>query len=64
VHITTPPQLILNSEALPAGGLYVYVEKPFTLCEDDARKLIALANAKNLKLTAGMMINSATQPDG
>jgi predicted dehydrogenase len=29
------------------------VEKPFTLCESDARKLIALANAKGLRLTAG-----------
>ena len=29
------------------------MEKPFTLYEDDARTLIALANEKGLKITAG-----------
>jgi predicted dehydrogenase len=35
------------------AGCHVYVEKPFTLCEDDARRLLTLASAKGLKLTVG-----------
>lgn len=54
VHITTPPaghfelaRLCLES------GCNVYVEKPFTLYEHEARKLIDLADKKNLKITVG-----------
>ena len=54
VHITTPPEshfdlarLCLNS------GCHVYVEKPFTLNARDAETLVALAEEKGLKLTAG-----------
>jgi len=34
-------------------GCHVYVEKPLALYEEDAQKLIALANEKDLKITAG-----------
>ena len=54
VHITTPPQshFPIAQECLEHGS-HVYVEKPFTLTGDDAAKLIALAERKGLKLTAG-----------
>ena len=54
VHITTPPgshfplaRLCLES------GAHIYVEKPFTINEDEAKSLVALAEAKRLKMTAG-----------
>jgi predicted dehydrogenase len=54
VHITTPPQSHFEIAKLCLRrDCHVYVEKPFTICEDDARKLITLANEKNLKLTVG-----------
>jgi predicted dehydrogenase len=54
VHITTPPQshFSLAKTCLEAGS-HVYVEKPFTLYEEDARKLLAFADARGLKVTAG-----------
>jgi predicted dehydrogenase len=54
VHITTPPDshFRLATQCLEAG-CHVYVEKPFTLCESDARTLIDLAVAKGVKITAG-----------
>jgi predicted dehydrogenase len=54
VHITTPPEshFEIASVCLEAG-CHVYVEKPFTLNEEDARRLIALAAANGLKITAG-----------
>ena len=54
VHITTPPESHFEIARLCLeGGCHVYVEKPFTLHEDEARTLIALAMEKGLKLTAG-----------
>jgi predicted dehydrogenase len=54
IHITTPPQSHFEIAKLCLEwGCHVYVEKPFTLHEDDARRLIDLANEKGLKLTAG-----------
>lgn len=54
VHITTPPSSHFNIAKLCLEqGCHVYVEKPFTVYEDDARKLVALADEKNLKLTVG-----------
>lgn len=54
VHITTPPQSHFDIARLCLqAGCHVYVEKPFTLCEDEARGLIALATENGLKLTAG-----------
>lgn len=54
VHITTPPQshFDLATRCLEAGS-HVYMEKPFTLCYSDAEQLIALAQEKNRKITAG-----------
>jgi predicted dehydrogenase len=54
VHITTPPQghYDIARECLERGA-NVYVEKPFTLNEPDARALVALAEEKGLKLTVG-----------
>src|SRR5580704_11610056 len=54
VHLTTPPGSHFSIAKLCLErGCHVYVEKPFTLYEADARALIDLAIAKNLKVTAG-----------
>jgi predicted dehydrogenase len=54
VHITTPPQGHYDLARLCLeAGCHVYVEKPFAIYEEEARKLIALAEAKGLKITAG-----------
>lgn len=54
VHITTPPEnhFDIASRCLK-WGCHVYVEKPFTLYEDEAQRLVALANEKGLKITVG-----------
>lgn len=54
VHLTTPPQ-----SHFPLGrlcleeGCHVYIEKPFTLVAAETEELIALAERKKLKITAG-----------
>lgn len=54
VHITTPPQTHFDiAKSCLEWGCHVYVEKPFTLWEDEARRLIGLATEKGLKITAG-----------
>jgi predicted dehydrogenase len=54
VHITTPPESHYDIATLCLElGCHVYVEKPFTLYESEAQKLIALANEKGLKITVG-----------
>jgi predicted dehydrogenase len=54
VHIATPPESHFETARLCLeSGCHVYVEKPFTLYEDEAQKLIALATGKGLKVTAG-----------
>jgi predicted dehydrogenase len=54
VHITTPPETHFSlAKRCLESGCHVYVEKPFTLYEADARILIDLAVDKNLKITAG-----------
>jgi len=54
VHITTPPQSHFElAKVCLNAGCHVYVEKPFTLDSTDAQCLIALAEQKGLKLTAG-----------
>jgi len=54
VHITTPPQSHYDLATLCLEhGANVYVEKPFTLYAREAAALIALANKKQLKITAG-----------
>jgi predicted dehydrogenase len=54
IHITTPPGSHFSVAKLcMQAGCHVYVEKPFTLNEDDARALIDLATAKSLKITVG-----------
>lgn len=54
VHVTTPPpsHFAIAKRCLEAG-CHVYVEKPFTLTEQEARGLISLAKDKGLKITAG-----------
>jgi len=54
VHITTPPQshFELARYCLQAG-CHVYVEKPFTIEYEEARKLIDTANHSGRKLTVG-----------
>ena len=54
VHITTPPQSHYDIARLCLeAGAHVYLEKPFALCERDAQKLIAAAEEKQRKITAG-----------
>jgi len=54
VHITTPPGSHFDAAKLCLEwGCHVYVEKPFTLYEQEARKLIALANERGRKVTVG-----------
>jgi len=54
VHITTPPQSHFDiAKQCLESGCHVYVEKPFTLNEEDARRLVALSEDKQLKITAG-----------
>jgi len=54
VHITTPPESHFSVAKLCLeAGCHVYVEKPFALYEADARAMIELAMAKQLKVTAG-----------
>jgi predicted dehydrogenase len=54
VHITTPPQShFAIAKLCLEWGCHIYLEKPFTLNERDARDLIDLANRKGLKITAG-----------
>jgi predicted dehydrogenase len=54
VHITTPPATHFNLARLCLErGCHIYVEKPFTLHEAEAHRLVALANEKGLKLTVG-----------
>src|SRR5205085_77726 len=54
VHITTPPHshFSLASQCLEFGS-HVYLEKPFTVTGRDAKSLIALAESRGLKITAG-----------
>lgn len=54
VHITTPPQSHFSiAKICLENGCHVYVEKPFTLFEEDAEKLLSLASANGLKITVG-----------
>lgn len=54
VHITTPPESHYDLARLCLElGSHVYLEKPFTLYSSETEKLIALANDKKLKITAG-----------
>lgn len=54
VHITTPPQSHFDlAKVCLENGCHVYVEKPFTLNEGDAGRLLALAEERSLKITAG-----------
>jgi predicted dehydrogenase len=54
VHITTPPasHFHLAKQCLEAG-CHIYVEKPFTLDADEARRLISLAERNGRSITAG-----------
>src|SRR5258708_2696019 len=54
VHITTPPQSHYEIATFCLQrGAHVYVEKPFTVYAHEADSLIALANDRGLKITAG-----------
>ena len=54
VHITTPPESHFSiAKFCLESACHVYVEKPFALCETDARTLIDLAIARRLKITCG-----------
>jgi predicted dehydrogenase len=54
VHVTTPPQSHFTiAKACLERGCHVYVEKPFSLDEEEARRLIDYADERGLKITAG-----------
>jgi predicted dehydrogenase len=54
VHITTPPQSHFDlAKMCLDAGCHVYVEKPFTMNEAEAQRLIAFATDRGLKITAG-----------
>src|SRR5467141_3331637 len=54
VHVCTPPEShFAIAKTCLAAGCHVYVEKPFALCLDEARTMIASALEKGLKITAG-----------
>jgi len=54
VHITTPPDTHFDIAKLCLErGCHVYVEKPFTVNEEQARRLLALGNERALKITVG-----------
>ena len=54
VHITTPPQSHFELAKLCLQqNRHVYLEKPFTLNTEDAQTLIAMAEEKDLRITAG-----------
>jgi predicted dehydrogenase len=54
VHITTPPDSHFDiARTCLERGCHVYVEKPFTLREAQARRLVTLAEQTGLKVTAG-----------
>ena len=54
VHITTPPQShFAIAKACIEAGAHVYVEKPFTVYEHEARELLAFAESRGRKITAG-----------
>jgi predicted dehydrogenase len=54
VHVCTPPEshFAIARKCIEAG-CHVYVEKPFALCLEEARAMIASAVEKGLKITAG-----------
>jgi predicted dehydrogenase len=54
VHVTTPPLSHYEiAKTCLDWGCHVYVEKPFTADAAEAERLIALAERKSLKITAG-----------
>jgi predicted dehydrogenase len=54
VHVTTPPESHFEiAKFCLERGSHVYVEKPFTVNEQEAQELLALAKSRNLKITAG-----------
>ena len=54
VHITTPPESHFEvARACLQWGCHVYVEKPFTVDEAQARRLIAFADERRRKITVG-----------
>jgi predicted dehydrogenase len=54
VHVTTPPKSHFDiAKSCLERGCHVYVEKPFTVNEEEARRLISLARERGLKITAG-----------
>jgi len=54
VHITTPPASHFEiAKRCLKWGCHVYVEKPFTIYEHEARELIVLADERGLRITVG-----------
>jgi predicted dehydrogenase len=54
VHVTTPPESHFDiAKLILENNCHVYLEKPFTLYPDETIKLIALADQRSLKITAG-----------
>ena len=51
--VTQPQHMYKIARGLLENGKHAYVEKPFAISSEDARKLVELANEKNLVLTVG-----------
>lgn len=54
VHVTTPPESHFDiAQVCLESDCHVYLEKPFTVHAAEAVRLIALANERAIKITAG-----------
>lgn len=54
IHITAPPHTHFEiAQKCLKHGCHVYVEKPFTLYEEEAQRLINCANQNGLRITSG-----------
>ena len=57
VHIVTPPAThVPLAEMALENGAHVYTEKPFAECSQDARRVLALAAEKGLKVCAAHQV--------
>jgi predicted dehydrogenase len=54
VHVTTPPQTHYQlAQKCLVAGCHVYVEKPFSMDLKQAQSMVAMAEQRGLKITAG-----------
>lgn len=57
VHVVTPPDTHVSMAMLALDhGAHIYVEKPFALSTDDAKKILDYAKEKNCSVCAGHQV--------